>query len=65
MAQNEKPLLNNPLNNTSNIIVAAIVMMIIGIMILPMPTFLMDVFLVMYDYAILYLFSYYEICYAF
>ena len=47
MAQNEKPLLNNPLNNTSNIIVAAIVMMIIGIMILPMPTFLMDVFLVM------------------
>ena len=47
MAQNEKPLLNNPLNNASNIIVAAIVMMIIGIMILPMPTFLMDVFLVM------------------
>ena len=47
MVQNEKPLLNNPLNNSSNIIVAAIVMMIIGIMILPMPTFLMDVFLVM------------------
>ena len=47
MAQNEKPLLNKSLNNTSNIIVAAIVMMIIGIMILPMPTFLMDVFLVM------------------
>ena len=47
MALDNQKQFNSPLANSSNLIVAAVVMMIIGIMILPMPTFLMDVFLVM------------------